>query len=132
MAKVERVRKFGAHSLVSLSDSAVASATLRGVRISPRKARLVVDLIRGQQVESALDILRHSPKKGAKLVEKLLQSAIANADNKGGVDVDALWVKACSVDMGQTLKRFMPRAQGRATQIKKRTSQITLVLAEKA
>jgi large subunit ribosomal protein L22 len=114
-----------------LNEEAVATATLRGVRISPRKARLVLDLIRGQQVEPALQILQYCPKKGAKIVSKLLKSALMNAKEHKGADVDRLWVTEAWANMGQSLRRFMPRAQGRATPIDKTSSHITLVLGEK-
>ena len=106
----------------------VASATLRHVRIPPRKARLVLDLVKGKQLEPALSAVQFHPTKGAKLVYKLLKSAMANAEEKGGVDVDALWVTGGFVDMGKTMKRFTPRAQGRATPIRKRSSHITVQL----
>lgn len=106
-------------------------ATLKGIRIGPRKARLILDMIRGKQVEPALQILQHSPRKGAKIVYKLLKSAIANASEHGGADVDRLWITGAHADMGKTIKRFMPRAQGRATPIRKKSSHITLLLGEK-
>lgn len=108
----------------------VAKATLRDTRISARKARLVVDLIRGKHVATALDILDCSNKKTAPLVKKLLLSAAASANNEFKVDVDELFVKKVWVDEGKTLKRMMPRAQGRATPIRKRHSHITIVLDE--
>jgi large subunit ribosomal protein L22 len=112
----------------NIQGEVVASATLRHVRISPQKARLVLGLIRGKEVERALDILRYTPKKGARLVSKLLKSAVSNAREKGGVDLDSLLVTGCWADTGRTMKRFMPRARGMATPILKRSSHITLVL----
>jgi large subunit ribosomal protein L22 len=105
---------------------------LRYVRISPRKARKAVDLIRGRGVEEALNLLMLSPQKSARIVKKVLDSAIANANANYSMDVDNLFVKRAFVDEGATLKRFMPRAMGRATQILKRTSHITIVLDEKS
>jgi large subunit ribosomal protein L22 len=115
----------------SESRAEVAKATLRHIRMSPRKARLVVDLIRGKQVEPALAILKYSPKKGAKLAKKLLESAIANAREHARADVDRLWVTGGWVDEGRTLRRFMPAAHGRATPIRKRSSHMTIVVGEK-
>lgn len=106
-------------------------ATLRHLRMSPRKVRLVVDLIRGERVEQALNHLTMSGKAAARPVQKLLRSAIANADEKGGYDLDKLYVKVAFVDEGTTWRRWQPRAQGRATRIRKRTSHVTLELAEK-
>jgi large subunit ribosomal protein L22 len=111
--------------------SEVARATLRHIRMSPRKARLVIDLIRGKQVEPALSVLKFSPKKGAKIAHKLLQSAVANAREHARADVDTLWVTKGWVDEGKTLKRYMPAAHGRANPIRKRSSHMTIILGEK-
>lgn len=108
-----------------------AKAIGRFVHISPQKARLVCDQIRGKRVEDALTVLEFTPKKGAKLVAKVLRSGIANAENNQNLDVDSLFVKRIEVGSGPTLKRFLPRAQGRATPLLKRTSHITIVLDEK-
>jgi large subunit ribosomal protein L22 len=103
---------------------------LRYARISAQKARLVADLIRGQRVEHALNTLSFSTKKGATLVKKVLESAIANAEHNAGADVDELKVESIQVNEGPTMKRIMPRAKGRANRIMKRTSHITLTVAE--
>ena len=103
----------------------------RYVRISPRKARLVVDMIRGQRVEQALGILEFTSRRAARLIAKTVKSAVANAESNQNVDVDRLYVKRAYVDEGPTLKRFMPRAHGRATPILKRTSHVTIVVDEK-
>ena len=108
-----------------------AKAVARTVRIAPRKARLVVDLIRGKQVGEAVAILNHTPKAASPIVEKLLKSAIANAEHNYEMDVNNLVVAQVFVDEGPTMKRFRPRAQGRASAINKRTSHITIVLSEK-
>jgi large subunit ribosomal protein L22 len=108
-----------------------ARAKLRYVRLSPRKTRLVVDMVRGKGIQEAINILKFSPQKAAAIVSKLVGSAVANAEQKGVADVDRLYVKAISVDMGPVLKRFIPRAQGRATKIRKPTSHITVVLDER-
>lgn len=108
-----------------------AKAVARYVRIAPRKVRLVVDLIRGKQVGEALAILKHTPKAASPVVEKLIKSAIANAEHNYNMDPDNLVVGKIFVDQGPTLKRFRPRAQGRAFRIHKRTSHITVVLNEK-
>ena len=106
-------------------------AKLRFVRISPQKARLVADQIRGKKVGQALQILEFSPKKAADLIKKLLESAIANAEHNDGADVDELRVAAVMVDAGPMLKRFHARAKGRGAQILKRTSHITVQVAGK-
>lgn len=105
-------------------------AVLKNVRLSPRKARLVVNLIRGRSVENAVDILRLTNKKAAPMVLKLVESAMSSAQARATVDIDNLTVSDAFVDEGQTLKRFMPRAQGRASPIRKRTSHITIRLSE--
>ncbi|AIQ49564.1 MULTISPECIES: 50S ribosomal protein L22 [Paenibacillus] len=108
-----------------------AKAHARSVRISARKAKLVVDLIRGKQVGEAIAILRHTPKSASPVVEKLLNSAIANAEHNYSMDVNSLFVSEIFVNQGPTMKRFRPRAMGRASRINKRTSHITLVVSEK-
>ncbi|ACA42053.1 50S ribosomal protein L22 [Lysinibacillus sphaericus] len=108
-----------------------AKAIARTVRIAPRKVRLVVDLIRGKQVGEAVAILRHTPKAASPVVEKVLKSAVANAEHNYDLDINSLVVSEVFVDEGPTLKRFRPRAQGRASAINKRTSHITLVVSEK-
>ena len=108
-----------------------AKAVVKQVRIAPRKVRLVVDLIRGKGVGEAMSILHLTPKKASPVVEKLLHSAIANAEHNYEMEADNLVVSKVYVDEGITLKRFRPRAQGRASAINKRTSHITVVLTEK-
>jgi len=104
----------------------------RFLRVAPRKVRLVVDQIRGKEVESALNILKFTPKRAAGIVTRVLRTAIANAENTQSVDVDRLYVKRVTVDEGGMWKRFMPRAQGRASRIRKRLSHITIVIDERA
>lgn len=105
-------------------------AVLRGARLSAQKGRLIADLIRGKSVADALDILTFSPKKGADIVKKVLESAIANAEHNNGSDVDELTVSTIFVDEGMTMKRIRPRAKGRADRILKRSSHITVKVAE--
>jgi large subunit ribosomal protein L22 len=100
------------------------SAILKGVRISPQKARLVADMIRGKKVDHALNLLTFSPKKGAEIIKKVLESAIANAEHNKGADIDELKVKTIYVDKGMILKRIRARAKGRAGKIIKPTSHI--------
>lgn len=107
-----------------------AVAKLRFSRISPQKARLVADQIRGKQVEEALNTLQFSSQKAAEIIRKVLESAVANAENNAGADIDELKVSAIMVDEGPTLKRFRARAKGRGTRILKRTSHITVTVAE--
>jgi large subunit ribosomal protein L22 len=107
-------------------------ATLRYLRLAPRKARLVIDLVRGRGVEDALGILEATPKRAAQVVAKNLRSAVANAETQQNVDVDRLFIKRAWVDEGPAWSRWMPRAQGRATPIQKKTSHITIVLDERS
>ena len=106
-------------------------AVTKHLRISPQKARLVGDMIRGKRVEEALMILDFVPRKAAKMISKTLRSVIANAENTQRVDVDRLFVSRIVVDEGVTLKRFLPRAHGRATGLKKRSSHVTIVVDER-
>jgi len=106
------------------------SAVLKGARLSAQKARLVADQVRGKDVAEALNILAFSPKKGAAIVKKVLESAIANAEHNEGADIDELRVSTVMVDEGMTLKRIKPRAKGRADRILKRTCHITLKVAD--
>lgn len=108
-----------------------AKAHANYVRIAPRKVRLVIDLIRGKRVGDAIAILRHTPKAASPVVEKLLNSAIANAEHNYSMDPNKLVITEAYVNQGPTLKRIRPRSQGRAFRINKRTSHITLVVSEK-
>jgi large subunit ribosomal protein L22 len=108
-----------------------AKAVARYVRTSPRKARQVADSIRGKGAGDALNVLALTPRKAARLIEKVLKSAVANAREKGGRDnLDLLTVQTIQIDEGPTLKRWLPRARGRATPIRKRTSHISIVLQD--
>ena len=100
-------------------------------RIAPRKIRLVADLVRGKDVNEAVQILSFTNKRSAPVLKKLIQSAVANADQKKTIDIDTLYIKHITVDQGPTLKRYMPRAMGRASEIRKKTSHINLVLDER-
>ena len=107
------------------------AAILKGARISAQKVRLVADQIRGRGVEEALDLLQFSGRKGARLLKKVLESAIANAEHNAGADIDDLTVSSIFVDEGKTMKRIKPRAKGRADRILKRSCHITIKVAEK-
>ncbi len=112
-----------------MAEEILYKASLKNIRIAPRKVRLVVDLIRGKSVGQALGILDNTTKRSSPVVKNLLKSAIANAEQHNqDVDVDALSVKRAFVDSGPTLKRWRPRAMGRATPIRKRSSRITLMV----
>ena len=107
-----------------------ARAVLKYARISPRKVKIVLDLIRNKPVNVAMAIIDNTPKSESEYLKKLLASAIANAENNNGMDKSKLYVAECYASQGPTLKRIQPRAQGRAFKILKRTSHITLVLKE--
>ena len=107
------------------------AAKLKGARMSAQKARLVADQIRGKSVESALEILQFSGRKGADIIKKVLESASANAEHNDGADVDELKVSTIFVDEGMTMKRIKPRAKGRADRIFKRSCHITVKVSEK-
>ena len=106
------------------------NAILRGVRLSPQKGRLVADLVRGKPVDQALNILNFNPKKGAEIIKKVLESAIANAEHNDGADIDALKVKVIHVEKGAVLKRFMARAKGRGNRILKPTCHIYVTVGD--
>ena len=108
-----------------------ARAYLRHLRIAPRKVQIVLDLIRNQPADKAMAILKHTPKSASEPLQKLLKSAMANAENNHNMDKNSLYVAECFVCPGPTLKRIRPRAQGRAFRVMKRTSHVTMVLREK-
>jgi len=106
------------------------TASLKSAPMSAQKARLVADMIRNLQVSKALDVLKFTPKKGAQFMLKLLESAVANAENNNGADIDVLKVGVVYVDEAKTLKRISPRAKGRANRISKRTCHITIKVSD--
>jgi large subunit ribosomal protein L22 len=108
-----------------------AKAVAKYVRIAPRKVRVVMDLIRGKNVAEAFAILKFTPKAGADVIEKVLKSAVANAENNFDMDVDKLYVSTAFVDQGPTLKRIHPRSRGQAFKILKRTSHVTVIVEER-
>ena len=108
----------------------MATARLRNLRIAPRKARIIADLVRGKDVSTAINTLRFMNKSGSREFFKLIVSAVANAEDKGEVDIDRLVVSKVMVDQGPTLKRWRPRAMGRANRIEKKTSHIFVEVAE--
>jgi large subunit ribosomal protein L22 len=124
-----QIRKLNVNKGVNCMSE--VAAILRGAQLSAQKARLVADQIRGKNVSEALTILEFSPKKGADLMKKVLESAIANAEHNEGADVDELNVSTIFVDEGTTMKRIRPRAKGRADRILKRSCHITIKVSEK-
>ncbi len=115
-----------------MADQTAAAVTARAqaryARIAPRKARRIIDLVRGMKASEALDILRFAPQAASEDIYKVVASAVANAEHNEHLDRDALWISEAYVDEGPTLKRFRPRAQGRAYRVRKRTSHITVVV----
>lgn len=109
----------------------VAKAKVKHIRIAPRKVRIVIDLVRGKDVKTAIAILKNTPKVASLVVEKLIKSAIANAENNHNMDANSLHVSEIFADPGPILKRMQPRAKGRGFRINKRTSHVTVVLEEK-
>src|SRR6476660_7948205 len=106
------------------------SAILKGVHLSPQKARLVADLIRGKKVDHALNILNFTPKKGAEIIKKVVESAIANAEHNNGADIDELKVTSICVEKGPVLKRFQARAKGRGNRITKPTCHVFVTVGD--
>ena len=127
MSTMER-KQVSARSWSLLGDEPGAFASARFVRITPQKARRVVDMVRGQGVEDALNLLQFAPQAASETVYKILASAVANAETTEGLDAGTLVVSKAMVDEGPTMKRWRARAQGRASRINKRTSHITLVV----
>ncbi len=127
MSATDRVRTSARRESL-LGDEPGSYATARYVRITPMKARRVVDMVRGMAVGDALSLLQFAPQAASETVYKVLESAIANAESTEGLDASDLVVSVARVDEGPTMKRWRPRAQGRATRINKRTSHITLVV----
>lgn len=115
----------------TLEEPGSAMATAKYVRVSARKMRLVADMVRGKRIAEARSILAFSPRAAAKVVDKTIASAAANAENNHDLSSDELYVRSIYVNEGPTLKRFRPRAMGRATRIRKRTSHVTVELAER-
>ena|SRR5688572_1697721 len=111
-----------------------AKAYVRGITMSPRKMRAIANMVRGEKVEQALATLRVMPKKAAKLIEKALVSATANAEDKSGgdVDTDDLYIQTITIDGGPIVKRWMPRSMGRANRVNHRTSHLTVVVSDEA
>lgn len=107
-----------------------AKAVVRHVRMSPRKMRIIANLVRGKRVDEAMSLLKLMPKKAAYVIRKLLISAVANAEHQGQQDVDQLVITSCTIDGGPIVKRWLPRAMGRANRVNHRTSHVTVVVDE--
>jgi large subunit ribosomal protein L22 len=132
-AKAQAAPRARARRTRPAAPAAGPHAHLRYLRVAPRKVRLVADGVRGMKVGDALAVLRYTPQAAAKPLAKLLRSAVANAEQKGGrVDVDALFVMTLTVDQGPKMRRFMPRAMGRAFRVEKKTSHVYVELGTEA
>lgn len=107
-------------------------AVAKYVRISPQKVRKLIEAVKGKPVETGLDILKFMPQKAASIIEKVIRSAVANADQNADIDVDSLVIRSIIADQGPTLKRFRARARGRGTRILKRTAHITVILSDES
>ena len=112
----------------AVDETQIARASARYLRVSPRKARRIIDIVRGTKASEALDVLRFDEHAASEDVYKVVASAVANAEHNQRLDRDSLWISEAFVDEGPTLKRFRPRAQGRAYRIRKRTSHVTVVV----
>jgi large subunit ribosomal protein L22 len=117
-----------AASKAAVDETQIARASARYLRVSPRKARRIIDIVRGTKANEALDVLRFDEHAASEDVYKVVASAVANAEHNQRLDRDSLWISEAFVDEGPTLKRFRPRAQGRAYRIRKRTSHVTVVV----
>lgn len=129
MAKTAEKKKQDREEKAPVEEAPAVSATARYVRISPRKLRLVADLVRGKAIADARTVLSFTPRGAAGVVDKLVSSAVANAENNHDLSGDDLYIRGIYVNEGPTLKRFRPRALGRASRIRKRTSHVTVELA---
>src|ERR1700712_4233985 len=118
----------GAATKAAVDESQIARASARYLRVSPRKARRIIDIVRGTKATEALDVLRFDEHAASEDVYKVVASAVANAEHNQQLDRESLWISEAFVDEGPTLKRFRPRAQGRAYRIRKRTSHVTVVV----
>jgi large subunit ribosomal protein L22 len=128
--KKQKTRKTSESETVETTETREVRAIARYVRTSPRKLRLVMDEVRGKPVEKALTILKFANKRAAKTLEKVLKSAVANAENNFHMSADSLYVHKAFVDVGPTIKRWIPRAMGRASAVHKRSSHITFIVKE--
>jgi large subunit ribosomal protein L22 len=128
VADTETTPRPGRSGKPPVDESRIARASARYLRVSPRKARRIIDIVRGTKTSQALDVLRFDEHAASEEIYKVVASAVANAEHNQRLDGDSLWISEAFVDEGPTLKRFRPRAQGRAYRIRKRTSHVTVVV----